>query len=258
MQTTAPLFPAMSERYSATEWAMRCDLAALYRISGQFGMTDLVYTHISARIPGTNEFLINPFGTLFQHMTASELVRIDSDGNITDPHAPKGRRVNKAGFVIHSAVHGARENVLCVIHSHTIAGMAVSAQKQGLLPLTQHAMMFHGRVGYHDYESFAVNTDERVRIARDLGDNDVLVLRNHGTLVTGRSIAEAFHSVMHFDRACEAQVMALAGGVALSSPSLEAAERTAEMARSVSDDHLDFVWRSSLKGLTCDADAYCC
>jgi len=235
-----------------SEWRLRCDLAALYRLADRFGMSDLIYTHISARIPGSDDFLINPLGVLFGDMTASALVRIDQQGEIVDP-ALRGRvRVNAAGFNIHSAVHMARPDIHCVIHSHTTAGMAISAQKQGLLPLTQHAMMFHNGIAFHDYESFATRADERERIAHDLGNHDIMILRNHGMLVGGRSIGEAFHTAYHLERACQAQLLATAGGAALNLPSPGVAEATAERMRAIPQGHYDFFFEACLALLSAD------
>jgi ribulose-5-phosphate 4-epimerase/fuculose-1-phosphate aldolase len=230
----------------AEEWQIRCDLAALYRLADRYGMSDLIYTHISARVPGTHDFLINPFGVLFQHMTASALVRIDMHGQIVDPDLRSRVRVNAAGFNIHSAVHMARPDVACVIHSHTTAGMAISAQRGGLLPITQHAMMFHDGLAFHDYESFATKEDERTRIAADLGSKDVMVLRNHGMLVCGRSIAEAFHSAYHLERACQAQLMATAGGALLNIPNQGVPETTAARMRGITQEHYAFFFEACL------------
>jgi ribulose-5-phosphate 4-epimerase/fuculose-1-phosphate aldolase len=208
-----------------TERQTRVDLAALYRAAAHFGWTDLIYTHISARVPGSAEhYLINPFGLMFNEVTASNLVKIDLDGNVV---TPTPHRVHRAGFVIHSAVHAARPDVACVIHSHTRAGMAVSMMQDGLLPLSQHAMLFHGKVAYHGSEGLALDLDERRRLADDLGDKPVMILRNHGTLVAGSTIAETFSMMWHLERAMQAQVDALASGAKLTMPSAEVAELTA-------------------------------
>ncbi len=186
-------FTPMRDRVSEQEWQTRVDLAACYRLVARYGMTDLIYNHITARVPGeAGHILINPYGFLYTEITASSLYKIDLDGNVVlKPDTHYG--VNHAGYVIHSAVHGARHDIACVIHTHSRAGMAVSAMKCGLLPLTQTAMRFHGRVGYHDYEGPAIDLDERQRLVRDLGENDVMMLRNHGILACGRSVAEAFN-----------------------------------------------------------------
>lgn len=193
---------------SESEWQTRVDLAAFYRLCAHFGWTDLIYTHISARVPGEEEhFLLNPFGWLFDEVTASGLVKIDLEGNVV---APTDNKVHRAGFVIHSAIHSTRPDAQCVMHSHTRAGMAISMLKEGLLPLSQHAMMFTGRVGYHESEGFAVNLEERQRLIRDMGSNAVLILRNHGTLVAGSTIAETFSMMWHLEKAMQAQMDALA------------------------------------------------
>lgn len=215
------------KRVTAEEWEARVNLAACYRLAARYGWVDLIYTHISARVPGPKEhYLLNPFGYMFDEITASSLVKIDLDGNIVDPSPHK---IHKAGFVIHSAVHAARPDVGCVIHSHTRAGMAVSIMKCGLLPLTQHAMLFHGRVAYHGTEGFALDLDERQRIAADLGDKAVMILRNHGTLVAGSTVPETFSMMWHLEKALQAQVDALASGQELTTPPKEVAESTARM-----------------------------
>jgi len=201
----------------------RIDLAACYRLHATLGWTDLVYTHLSARVPGQHDhFLINPFGLAFDEVTASNLLKVDVHG---EKVAPSPHAVHRAGFVIHSAVHMARPDVGCVIHAHTRAGMAVSALACGLLPLTQHAMMFHGRVAYHDSEGLANDIDERSRLANDLGQKPVMVLRNHGTLVAGRSVAQAFSMMWHLEKAMQAQLDAMACGQPLSLPPMAIAER---------------------------------
>ncbi|MPT46971.1 MAG: class II aldolase/adducin family protein [Sphingobium sp.] len=240
--------------YNEEEWGIRCDLAALYRLADRFGMSDLIYTHISARLPGTEYFLINPLGTLFGQMTASALVKVGPDGQIIDPQQRETVRVNAAGFNIHAAVHLHRDDIGCVIHSHSVAGMAVSAQADGLLPLTQHAMMFHGRIAFHEYESFATRQDERGRITADLGAHDIMILRNHGMLVGGRSIGEAFHSAYHLERAFQAQLHAMAGGAALHMPQISVAAETAQRMQAIPIDHYDFFFNACLGLLASDAD----
>lgn len=240
--------------YNEAEWRIRCDLAALYRLADHFGMSDLIYTHISARLPGTEHFLINPLGTLFAQMTASALVKIGPEGEIVDPDQRDRVRVNAAGFNIHAAVHLHRPDIGCVIHSHTVAGMAISAQQDGLLPLTQHAMMFHGRIAFHEYESFATQAEERGRITADLGRHDIMILRNHGMLVGGRSIGEAFHSAYHLERACQAQVMAVTGGAALHYPPEHVAAKTAQRMEAIPMAHYDFFFNACLGLLADDAD----
>ena len=217
---------------SAAERRVREDLAACYRLVAHFRMTDLIYTHISVRVPGpAPRFLINPYGLMFDEITASCLVKVTLDGRIVDD--PTGVGINPAGFVIHSAIHGARHDVGCVIHTHTAAGLAVAAQKRGLLPLTQHAMRFTDRIAYHDYEGVALDLPEQRRLVRDLGQHNAMILRNHGLLTCGASVADAFDLIYYLERACEAQVGAMAGGSALSVPKRMLARKVArQFARS--------------------------
>jgi len=192
---------------SQAEWDTRVTLAACYRLVNHYGWTDMIYTHISARVPGKEEhFLINPLGWMYDEVCASNLVKIDLDGRNVDG---TNTRVNQAGFVIHSAVHSARPDVQCVIHTHSPAGMAVSMLKCGLQPLSQHAQFFYGAVAYHGYEGIALDTDERSRLVADLGDKPVMILHNHGLLVTGETIPAAFSSLFTLERACLAQMMAM-------------------------------------------------
>jgi ribulose-5-phosphate 4-epimerase/fuculose-1-phosphate aldolase len=211
-----------SEKSSA-EWEQRVELAACYRLLAHYKMTDLIYTHATARVPGEpGRFLINPYGYRWEEITASSLVKIDVDGNKIDdsPH-----RVNPAGFTIHSAVHMARRDAACVIHTHTRAGMAVSAVKGGLAPISQIALQFYGRLGLHDYEGIALDLDERQRIIRDLGRHCGLILRNHGLLTVGRTAAEAFSLMYYLNLACEVQVATLSMGAELVIPPPEVCER---------------------------------
>src|SRR6202012_6214904 len=173
------------------EWEIRCDLAAAYRLIAHFGMDDLIFTHLSARLPGKeHRFLLNPYGLMFDEITASSLVTVDPEGHaIEKEHESK---INNAGFTIHSAVHMSRDDAHCVMHTHTMAGMAVAAQDQGLLPLNQMSMEFFGKVAYHDYEGIALDLDERARLGKDLGDKPVIILRNHGLLTVGRDVQQAF------------------------------------------------------------------
>jgi len=213
---------------SDPEHDARVDLAACYRLVARYGMTDLIYNHITARVPGSDHhLLINPFGLLYEEITASSLLRIDIEGNVLDPRSTD-LGINRAGYVIHSAVHGARDDVACVIHTHTRAGVAVSCMPDGLLPISQTALRFLGRTGYHDFEGPAIDEGERVRLVAALGDNDALILRNHGLLTVGRSIAEAFLLMQRLETACRIQVDALAGGAPLV-PSEESRRRTAAL-----------------------------
>lgn len=194
---------------SPEEWQARVDLAAAYRLTALFGWDDLVFTHISMRIPGTHTFLINPYGMMFDEITASSLVKIDLDGNKL---APSPYEVNPAGFTIHSAVHEAREDVACVMHTHSLNGVAVSAQSDGLLPLSQQSLLVLRSLGYHDYEGIAVEPDEKPRLVHDLGQRNVLMLRNHGLLTVGATVADAFVAMYFTEAACAIQVRAQAGG----------------------------------------------
>lgn len=228
MKSDDPAFnlpQTLAHSVSPEEWQTRVDLAACYRLHAFYGWTDLIYTHISARVPGPDaHFLLNPFGLMFDEVCASNLVKIDLDGNVV---MPTPHPIHRAGFVIHSAVHGARPDAHCVIHAHTRAGLAVSAMKCGLLPLTQHAMLFHGKVAYHDSEGLANNLGERERLVADLGDKPVMILRNHGTLVAGETIGQAFAMMWHLEMAMQAQVDALASGQELTSGSPALASRIA-------------------------------
>ena len=195
---------------SAAEWQQRVDLAACYRLVAMFGWDDLIFTHISARVPGPeHHFLINPYGMMFSEITASSLVKVDLEGRkvLDSPHD-----INPAGFTIHSAVHAAREDANCVLHLHSVNGIAVSAQEEGVLPLSQHSIFVLSSLAYHDYEGVALDDDEKPRLVRDLDDRRFLMLRNHGLLTVGRSVAEAFVAMYFFETACMIQVRAMAGG----------------------------------------------
>jgi ribulose-5-phosphate 4-epimerase/fuculose-1-phosphate aldolase len=197
---------AMSE----TEWQMRIDLAACYRLVALYDMDDMFSTHISARVPGSEEhFLLNPYGVLFEQVTATDLVKVDLDGNIVQDTR---YAINSAGFVIHSALHAARPDAKCVLHTHTVAGMAVASIEEGLLPLTQKSMRFYNRIGYHGYEGVADDLGERERLARDLGSHNALILRNHGLLTCGQTVARAFFLMKNLEKCCQAQLAAMASG----------------------------------------------
>jgi len=202
--------PSLKEVVSADEWQLRCDLAAAYRLVAAYGWSDLVFTHISARIPGPeHHFLINPYGLMFDEITASSLVKVDQDCNkLSDSSFP----VNPAGFVIHSAIHQAREDAGCVLHTHSRAGVAVSAQKCGVLPISQQSTFVLGSLAYHDYEGVALRDDEKPRLQADLGRANYLMLRNHGLLTVGRTIADAFLNMYIFEATCRIQLDAQAGG----------------------------------------------
>jgi ribulose-5-phosphate 4-epimerase/fuculose-1-phosphate aldolase len=201
---------SLKDAVSTEEWQLRVDLAACYRLVAMYGWTDLIFTHISARVPGPeHHFLINPYGLMFDEITATSLVKVDRNCNkVIDSPFP----VNPAGFVIHSAVHEAREDIQCVMHVHTRAGVAVSAQKCGVLPISQQSTFVLASLAYHDYEGVAFRDDEKPRLQTDLGDRNFLMLRNHGLLTVGRTIADAFLSMYIFESACQIQVSAQAGG----------------------------------------------
>ncbi|MEA1081145.1 class II aldolase/adducin family protein [Marinobacter qingdaonensis] len=205
--------PSKKEDVSAEEWQLRVDLAAAYRLIALYGWDDLIFTHLSARIPGDeHHFLINPYGMMFEEITASSLVRVDQDGNKLNPD---DFDINPAGFTIHSAIHAVREDALCVMHTHTTAGVAVSAQQDGLLPLSQQSLFPLSNLAYHDYEGVALREDEKARLQKDLGSNNFMILRNHGLLTTGGSIADAFLGMYILQKACEVQIQALAGNRAM-------------------------------------------
>jgi ribulose-5-phosphate 4-epimerase/fuculose-1-phosphate aldolase len=212
---------------SREEWEKRVDLAAAYRLVDLYGMTEMSANHISTRVPGEEDsFLINPYGMLYDQMHASCFVKLDLEGNVL--FNPTEYGVNRAGFVIHSAIHRARHEVDCVIHTHTVAGMAVSAMKCGLLPLAQTSMRF-ARIAYHDYEGVAVNLEEQERLVRDLDDHAGMILRNHGLLVVGGSIPEAFNSIYRLERACQLQIAALSCNTELQMPSPEVVDASYRM-----------------------------
>ncbi len=223
-------FPCIRDTIDAAEWQARVELAACYRLADAFGMTDLIYNHITTRVPGTDYLLINLYGLLYREITASSLVKIDAGGNIVwKPDTDYG--INRSGFVIHGAIHQARADVQCVIHTHTRAGMAVSAMKCGLLPLNQTAIRFHGHIGYHDYEGPAIDLNEQESIVRDLGVHDALILRSHGLLTCGPNVPQAFNTMYQLEMACRAQVDAMAGNAELIIPSTEILARTAQLYR---------------------------
>jgi len=210
---------------SEAERQVRRDLAAAYRLCALFGWDDLIYTHLSARVPGgEHHFLVNPLGLAFEEITSSSLVKIDLDGNII---GSSDLPPNAAGFVIHGAIHAARDDAQCVMHLHTEAGMALSCLEEGLLPLTQHAMRFFDRIGYHDYEGIALTTGERERLVTDLGKAAALVLRNHGTLTVGPSVGHAFVEMFYLEKAARTQMQALASGRPLRMPDAQLAQLTA-------------------------------
>lgn len=218
-------FHPKREDFSELEWKMRVKLAACYRLIDLYGMTDMIYNHASARIPGPDEhFLINPFGLRYAEITASTLLKVDVNGKeIFNPW--KDYKINKAGYVIHSAIHAARPDVECIIHTHTSYGMTISALECGLLPITQTSMRF-GKIAYHDYEGVVVDMDEQARLVSNLGDSEIMILRNHGLLAVGATVEQAFNNIYRLERSCKTQVLAMSTGAALIHPSEDVVKRT--------------------------------
>jgi ribulose-5-phosphate 4-epimerase/fuculose-1-phosphate aldolase len=237
---------ATIERADPAEANLRRDLAAAYRLVSLFGWDDLIATHISVRLPGDRGFLINPFGMLFDEIRPRDLVKVDMDGNLL---APTEWMVNEAGFVIHSAIHQARHDALCVLHLHTHDGIAVSCMDEGLLPLNQTSMLVAGDIAYHEFEGVALNMDERARLAADLGDKSMMILRNHGTLSVGRSVAEAFYGMYLLETACTIQVRALGMGRPIHYASREAYQQVAGIGSSKARAASDFAWKGLLRRL---------
>lgn len=218
--------PSLEGKCSEEEWKLRIDLAAAYRLIAHYGWDDLIFTHMSVRIPGPeHHFLLNPYNLMFEEVTASSLVKVDMQGNPVDPTP---FITNPAGFTIHSAVHMSREDANAVIHLHTPHGQAVAAHGEGLLPLTQTAMLVRGDLAFHDYEGVATDHDERERIVADLGTRNAMLLRNHGTLAVGTTVGEAFIRIYFLERACQAQIMALSAGEAINHPPQGTPEIAAE------------------------------
>ncbi|GAB4197181.1 MAG: class II aldolase/adducin family protein [Wenzhouxiangellaceae bacterium] len=220
---------SVKNQVSAEEWQARIDLAACYRLVAHYGWDDMIFTHISMRVPGPDHhFLINPYGMLFEEINASSLVKIDLQGNKVDDNPWP---VNPAGFTIHSAVHEVRDDAHCVIHLHTMDGTAVSTMECGLLPMNQTAMLVREQLAYHEYEGVAVDLDERPRLQQDLGDKSLMLLWNHGTLAVGRSVAEAFMNMYLLERACSMQVRTLSATQSWHHPLAGIAEKTAAQGR---------------------------
>ena len=245
MTVTALARPqSVKDQVSPEEWQTRLDLAALYRLVAKHGFTDLTATHISARVPGTHDqFLLNPLGLLFSQVTASNLIKVDIDGNVISGEYP----INAAGYTIHSAVHAARHDVDCVAHTHTPAGMAMSALPDGLLPMTQQSMRFYGRTAYHDYEGIALELDERERLVRDLGDNSVMMLRNHGVLVCGNTVRHAWVLLYRLEKVCKAQLAAMATGAKIRFPSKETCEKAYRQFEDGDRSYRQDGWESQLR-----------
>lgn len=225
---------------SDAEWQARVDLAACYRLVAQLGLDDMIYNHISMRVPGRDgEFLLNPYGLLFEEITASSLVRIDLQGRKLEESPYE---VNAAAFVIHGAIHESRHDALCVLHTHSDASVAVSAQPHGLLPLSQFAMRFYQRQAFHAYEGVAIDLDEQERLVRDFGDHTVMLLRNHGLLTVGRTVGEAFMQLYYFERAARIQLQLQASSAGLASPVLMPSHQTCEKAaRQFHEQHGDIL-----------------
>ncbi len=209
---------------SKEEWETRQDLAAFYRTIPYFGWDDLIFTHISAKVPGADdEFLINPYGFLFDEITASNLVKVNLKGKIL---SDTNNFINPAGFTIHSAIHESREDAHCIVHLHSNDGVAVASLKDGLLPLSQTGMLVRSQIAYHDYEGVALFEEEKERLVKDLGEARLMILRNHGTLALGKNVAEAFTNIYFLEKACSYQVRALSGNLELNYPSEESIETT--------------------------------
>tara|TARA_Y100000590_G_scaffold407443_1_gene497706 strand:+ start:625 stop:1365 length:741 start_codon:yes stop_codon:yes gene_type:complete len=224
---------------SKEEWDARVDLAAAYRLTDHFGMTDLLYNHITCRVPGTDDqFLINEFGLGYNEVTASNLVKIHLNGDVLEDG---DHRINYAGYVIHSAVHGARHDVECVMHTHTTYGMVVSTLEEGLIPLQQDTYQFYNCVAYHDFEGQALNTDERESLVNDLGDKNAMILKNHGLLTTGRSVAEAWVAMFELEKACKIQILAQSAGQIIHHPPVEIMEK-AGAARNFRHESIEWPW----------------
>lgn len=245
------------QRVSDEEWKVRTDLAACYRLVARYGMSDLIYNHITAKVPGQDgRFLINPFGLLYTEINASCFYTLDWDGNVVDkPDTEFG--INRAGYLIHSAIHKARPDLSCVMHTHTRAGMAVSAMKEGLLPLTQTAMRFYNALGYHDYEVPTADVSERERIAADLGPHHAMVMRNHGLIACGKSVQDTWNLMYWLETACKVQVDVLSGGATPNPPSHELAMQMAQ--RYQPDGGVNFApmeWPALLRQLDREDPAY--
>jgi ribulose-5-phosphate 4-epimerase/fuculose-1-phosphate aldolase len=246
----------MTEATTA-EAQTRSDLAACYRLVERFGMSDTIYTHISARLPDRPDvILLNPYGLMFDEVTASNLIAVDLEGEVQGKTA---HPVNTAGFVIHSAIYAARPDVQCVIHSHTTAGMAVSALACGLLPISQPAMQFHRRIGYHDYEGLATDFDECERLVLDLGPHHAMILRNHGLLVACKSIPSAFEDMFYLEKACRTQIETLSCQRELVVPSEDVCEQTAQQYETVGVQQPGIrLWKALLRKLDAEGSAYRC
>jgi ribulose-5-phosphate 4-epimerase/fuculose-1-phosphate aldolase len=242
---SATILSSVREQVSAQEWQTRVDLACAYRLVAHHGWDDLIFTHLSARVPGPEEhFLINPFGLMFEEITASSLVKVDLHGNIV---MPSPYPINPAGYTIHSCVHEARPDVGAVMHTHTVAGIAVSMLKEGLLPLSQTALGFYNSVRYHDYEGVALEDDEKPRLAADLGDGNAMILRNHGLLTAAGTVGETFLVLYLMEKACQAQLAAQSTGSSLIQQPKEMADLVAGQAMSVFGMGAMMTWNALLR-----------
>lgn len=240
-----PLFRAPDPIADADERGVRVQLAACYRLLAHFNLDDVVYTHVSARVPGTHDqFLINPYGMHFSEITASSLVKIDTEGKLVEP---SDWAVNEAGFVIHSAIHAAREDAMCVAHTHSPAGVAVSSLEEGLLPLNQVSLEFYGHLGYHDYEGIVLDMSEQERIVANLGDKRAIMLRNHGLLTTGRTVPEAFYLMYNLDLACRLQLLTTSSNGKVAQVPEEVALKTARQFRRYDTPRGTLEWPALLR-----------
>lgn len=249
-------FEHLEGKVSAEEWETRVNLAACYRLMDKFGMTDLIYSHITARIPGTHDLLINLYGLLYKEITASSLVRITVEGEIVNKQ-DTDYEINKSGYVIHGCIHTARPDISCVIHTHTRAGMAVASMKCGLLPMTQTSSRFNNHLAYHDFEGPAVDLGERERLVADLGMHNAMILRNHGLLTSGASIPQAFNLMYQLEMSCRAQVDAMAAGTDLALPSNEILEKSAHLYQpNVRRPYGELEWHAMLRLLEAEPSGF--
>ena len=228
---------------SEAEWKVRVELAACYRLVALDGWTDLTATHISGRVPGEDAFLLNPSDLYFEEITASSLVKMDYDRNIV---LDNGKYFNPAAFTIHSAILGGRPDAVCALHTHTRAGMAVSAMKCGLLPITQHALRFYNRLGYHKYEGIALDPDEKARLIADLGPNEAMILENHGLATVGVTIGDAYEAMFYLEKSCQSQLDAMTSGTELILPDSEVCEHAAKQYESYSS-YQDKDWAAAMR-----------
>lgn len=229
------------QRSCTTELELRQDLAAAYQLAAMFQWTDLIYTHISVRIPGENSFFINPFGLHFHEVTPENLIKVSYDGTIL---SPTPYTINRAGLIVHSALHEARKDINAVVHLHTVNGMAVSALQEGLLPISQAACHFYGKIAFHDYQGIAIHEEEKVQLVKDLGDKDVMILRNHGFLTAGESLAEAFMAMYTLEKAAQVQIAALSMGRPLAIPSHHICEKVVQETGQHNIKNFDLEWQA--------------